>query len=80
MSSLRMEGTPVLPMPTECPRCRAKLDTGFLLAPRGLYWDRRVHWSIIGAESILTMWDSLKMPNVPASRCRSCNLMLFGFE
>lgn len=68
--------TPALP--TECPRCRSTLGTGFLLAPRGVYWDRRVRWSALGAEPLISMWDYLKMPNVPASRCPSCNLVLFS--
>jgi len=64
--------------PAECPLCHGRLERGVLLAPRGIYWDQKVRWSILGSESILSMW-AWKMPNAPASRCPTCRLVLFSF-
>lgn len=64
---------------TDCPRCGATLESGLLLASRGIYWDKKVHWHIVGLEKLLSMWASPKMSNVQGQRCRSCRLVLFHY-
>ncbi len=73
----RVAQTPARPLPSECPECHARLETGVLLGPRGIYWADRAHWSILFTETVVSMWAWAKMPNVPAARCRSCGLGFF---
>ncbi len=80
MHGASMAESPVPPLPAECPQCHAPLESGVLLAPRGIYWADKSHWSILFSEPVLSMWASLKMPNVPTSRCRSCGLCLFRWH
>ena len=74
-----MAGTEAAGFPQACPQCSGTLETGVLLAPRGIYWGKKVRWSILAAEPIVSMLSSLKMPNVRASRCQSCKLVFFGY-
>ncbi len=75
-----MAGTSQLPVLSDCPRCHGRLETGVLLGPRGIYWSDRLHWSILFTETVVSMWASLKMPNVPAARCRTCGLGFFRWD
>lgn len=75
-----MAATAVTSLPETCPLCHGPLESGVLLAPRGIYWADRTHWSILGAETVISMWASLKMPNLSAVRCRSCGLGLFSWQ
>lgn len=67
-------------LPSECPRCHARLEVGVLLAPRGIYWADKSQWSTLFTEPVVSMWASLKMPNVPGARCRSCGLGFFRWK
>ncbi len=58
--------------------CDSTLDAGFLLAPRGIYWDRKTRLFAVMGEPIAGMLSDLKMPNVPAWRCLRCGLVLFS--
>lgn len=75
-----MAGSPSAPVLSECPQCHAPLEHGVLLGPRGIYWADKVHWSILFTEPVVSMWAFSRMPNVPASRCRSCGLGFFRWH
>jgi len=62
----------------KCARCGGRLEDGYVMAPRGLWWDTEPHkFTRIGsgAEKIISQW-SLTLRNAPAQRCYNCNLVI----
>ncbi len=58
-----------------CPRCGGPAVDGYVMAPRGLWWDKKKHSMIArggGSEQIISSF-ALTMPNAPAQRCYKCN-------
>jgi len=63
----------------KCPVCSGELEEGYMLAPRGMYWDTRRHkLSILGAEALKSSW-AWTMPQGPALRCIGCGIAILDY-
>jgi len=55
------------------------LEDGYVIAPKGLWWDTKPHkFAVVTAtlgERIISQW-SLTMPNAPAQRCLNCSVVI----
>ncbi len=64
---------------SKCARCGGRLQDGYVIAPKGLWWDTEPHkFALFTAqlgERILSQW-SLTMPSSPAQRCSNCNIVI----
>ena len=56
----------------KCARCGGRLEDGYAMAGRGLWWDREPHRLLPLGTTIIPQ-GSLK---VPAERCCNCNLVI----
>ena len=63
----------------KCPLCGGELEEGYMLAPRGIYWDTKSNkLSILGAEALKSSW-AWTMPQGPALRCKSCGIAILDY-
>lgn len=63
-----------------CPVCGKPYETGFVTAPRGIYWDVKEHkYTIIFSEAIISQW-TWNMVSAPSLRCRNCGIVIFDYE
>ncbi len=66
----------------KCARCGGPLTDGYVMAPKGLWWDKKPHLlTQYGGENekIIGMF-SLTLPKAPAQRCYSCNIVIIQVQ
>jgi hypothetical protein len=63
----------------KCPKCGEPLESGFIQAPRGVFWDNQKHHLEVLISEELFGYLSITMPNKEAFRCKKCKLVLFGY-
>ena len=68
----------------KCARCGGPLTEGYVMAPKGLWWDIEPHKNalIVGVgmgEKIVTQW-SFRVPIAPAQRCYKCNVVIIQVQ
>jgi len=57
---------------SKCTRCGGRLGDGYVMAGRGLWWDREPHRVLPAGETII----SQGMSSAPAERCFNCKLVI----
>ncbi len=64
----------------KCPICGKPLEIGFIIAPRGIYWDTKEHkHTILFSQTIISQW-TWNVINAPSLRCTSCGIIIFRHE
>lgn len=62
----------------ECPNCGGKLEKGYFISPRGMYWDTKKHEK--GAMIVDYMMPRVSsvftLENAPALRCEKCGVAI----
>jgi hypothetical protein len=63
----------------KCPICAGKLERGYAIAYRWLWWDYERHaWR--GGQKLLTKYPAWNNTNFPALRCWKCHIIIFDYE
>lgn len=63
-----------------CPVCGNPLETGFIIAPRGIYWDTKEHkYTVLFSETVISQWTWSTI-NAPSLRCTNCGIVIFRHE
>jgi predicted nucleic acid-binding Zn ribbon protein len=64
----------------KCPVCGKPLETGFIIAPRGIYWDTKEHkYTTLFSQPLISQW-TWNVVNVPSLRCTNCGITIFRHE
>jgi hypothetical protein len=68
---------------SKCARCGEPLQDGYVIAPKGLWYDTERHkFAMVLAglgEKIVSPWK-LTVPSTPAQRCYKCNIVIIPVQ
>ena len=64
-----------------CPRCRQKMEKGYVLAHHSIRWaiNEKQGSQFVPAAEALTPFSFWENPRQPALRCRRCELVIFQY-
>lgn len=63
----------------KCPKCGGELESGFIHATRGLFWDTKKQRLVFNTftGTLISGWSGFTMPQARAWRCKKCELVVF---